>query len=141
VPDAAKSIPSQHKISLHNLPEMTHASRVQQHSAGIFFGLGGTAPVAQFRSFSRSKPELKLIDLWVQSLLPLRYIKGVPAPRIKADAANSFRYPFAVPQTNDAGIYCTVFNADKSAPRVFKSVSNFYSSKLYTSSRFESSSG
>ena len=91
--------------------------------------------------FFRSKPELKLIIFWVEVYFHFGYIKGVPAPRIKADAANSFGYCFADPQTNNAGIYCTAFNADKSAPRVFKSVPNFYSSKLYTSSRFESSSG
>ncbi|MEN3325636.1 MAG: hypothetical protein V7638_443 [Acidobacteriota bacterium] len=63
----------------------------------FFFGLGGTAPVAQLRSFSRSKPELKLIDLWVQSLLPLRYIKGVPALPDKSRRSSLFSVSFCGP--------------------------------------------
>jgi hypothetical protein len=38
----------------------------------LFFGREATAPLAQLRSFSRSKPELKLIDLLGKILLPLR---------------------------------------------------------------------
>ena len=70
----------------------------------FFLAWGGTAPVAQFRSFSRSKPELKLIDLWVQSLLQLRYIKGVPALREKPTQLTHFGILLRSPRTNNAGI-------------------------------------
>jgi hypothetical protein len=77
---------------------MNDASRVQQHSAGIFFGPDATAPRAQSRSVFEDETGTETDHLLGTSLLPLRYIKGVPTPRIKADAANSFGYCFADPQ-------------------------------------------
>jgi hypothetical protein len=65
---------------------MNDASRVQQHSAGFFFGPDATAPRAQSRSVFYVKPKLKLIIFWVEVYFHFGYIKGVPAPLIKADA-------------------------------------------------------